>query len=367
MNKEHICTSAYGIKAPIIREGDNLADIVVNCVLDATKTETNSISSYDIDDKDIIGVTESVIARSLGLYATIDDIANDVREKFKDSSNGVLVLYNMIYSRNRFAMILRGIARGWQGKKIILYMPQMDEVGNVNKNHPFTNMDYTQYYKDIVEGEGCTCVIHEFSFDEDADHYQNVIYCGLHDYNRFSEKFKSFRHYYTLKDILSDRCDWGVLGSNKATDEKIKLFPNIKPTIEICENIKKQIFEKTKKKVLVCCYGDGSYKDFDSEIWEMADPVPCPGCSDIDIFQQTPNEIKVKAFADDKYKDLNGKELDEAIAKEIGKNKNKNLKGNMISQGTTPRKYINLISSLCDLISGSGQKCTPIVLIKNYF
>lgn len=373
MNKEHICTSAYGIKAPIIRQGDNLADIVVDCVLNATKTETNSInkkasysiSSYDIDDKDIIGITESVVARAQGNYVTLDDIAKEIKEKLLNPKD--IVLVNPIYSRNRFSMILKAIARAAK-ESVSIYMPDFDEVGNPSEVNPFTGVNMKEYYTDIVNKEGKKCTI--FGFSPDKDYYKipttNIIYCGLHDFNEWSKKYGS-KNKFTLANICSDKCEYGLLGSNKASEEKLKLFPNIKPTIEICENIKKQIFEKTGKNVLTCCYGDGSYKDFDSKIWEMADPVPCPGCSDIDIFQQTPNEIKVKAFADDKYKDLNGKELDEAIAKEIEKNKNKNLKGNMISQGTTPRKYINLISSLCDLISGSGQKCTPIILIKNYF
>ena len=376
MVRSGICTSAFGIKAPIIKEGDNIVDAVIDSVFNATRIH-NDI--YDIEDKDIIGITESVVARSFGNYATIDDIAEDVKKKFFGNN---LTLVNMIYSRNRFAMILRGIARGIYKKgaelgffdgKIYLYMPLIDEVGNTSRNHPFTGMDYTEYYREIVESEGVECIIVESNFNPSDEHPTNVLYCGLHDYNQFKETYHSFKYWYTLADILSDRCDWGVLGSNKATEDKIKLFPNIRDCVRVCEDIKDKIKTVTGKNVLVCVYGDGCFHSpmingiLGTSINEFADPITMPGYTDPEIFESTPNEIKIKAFADDKYKELHGTELDDAIRNEVKENNNHNLVGNMTSQGTTPRQYRDLIASLCDLVSGSGQKGTPIVFIKNYF
>lgn len=374
MNRKSICRSAYGIKAPIIKRGDDIANIVSEAVLIATEIRVPSGAQYDLNNNDIVSVTESVVARSLGRYATIDDIAKDVQNKY--GAKPFLVLYNMIYSRNRFAMILKGIARGCKGGTIALYMPEMDEVGNVCKNHPFTGMDYTKYYKEIIESEGTKCIIHDYDFEyEYSSMYKNVLYCGLHDYENEKMKHSTLsidKHFYTLADILSDKCDWGVLGSNKATEDTIKLYPNKKESTDICNKIKKTIFDITGKDVIVCVYGDGCFhspmiNNIDgTSINEFADPVTMPGYTNPEIIESTPNEIKIKAFADDKYKDLNGKNLDEAIKNEI-KEKKKVLVGNMSSQGTTPRLYRDLIASACDLVSGSGDCGTPIVLLKNWF
>lgn len=371
MNKEHICTSAYGIKAPIIREGDNLADIVVDCVLNATKTETisinkkasYSISSYDIDDKDIIGITESVVARAQGNYVTLDDIAKEIKEKLLNPKD--IVLVNPIYSRNRFSMILKAIARAAK-ESVSIYMPDFDEVGNPSEVNPFTGVNMKEYYTDIVNKEGKKCTIFGFSPEEGYYSESSIIYCGLHDFAEWNKKYGN-KNRITLADICSDKCQYGLLGSNKATEEKLKLFPNKIKAHKLLHEIKDKIKEITGKDVLVCSYGDGCFKDAVGGIWEFADPITMPAYTNPEVFESTPNEIKIKAFADDKYKDLNGKALEDAIKSEIVDNVGKDLKGNMTSQGTTPRLYRDLIASLMDLTTGSGGKGTPIVLIKNYF
>jgi len=375
---------SMGITCPIIREGDNLIDIVTNAVLN----EQNIVSGkgekiYTLQDKDVIGITESVIARAAGLYITVDDIADDIRKKFGD--NPTICLTYMIYSRNRFSMILKGIARA--AKKLILVMEFIDEVGNPRYTNPFTGVDIEEYYKEICKSENCDVeILHQLrtqwndnpeliypGVDFIKDKIDGFIDCSLHLPNGTSSSLAIHSWYcfyplYTLAEICSDKNpDFGLLGTNKATEERLKLFPTKEEAQRICDGVKKKIYEITGKDIIVMAYGDGSYKDLDAGIWEMADPVSSPGYTDEELLNSTPNEIKVKAFADDKYKNLNGQELEDAIKNEIKLNKGKNLVGQMTSQGTTPRRYINLLASLMDLTSGSGERCTPIILIKNYF
>lgn len=360
-NMEKTLTSR-GIKCPIIRSGDNLAQIVADSVLAATH------NGDDLSDKDVIGITESVIARAANLYVTVDEIAEDVKRIFGNPDEVTLI--NPIYSRNRFSMILKGIARAT--KKVYIVMPMFDEVGNPCEVNPFTGVNIKEYYTQICEEEGCECVILR---NEDVWYFhKSIIYCGLHDYIHWKEIYNppmgrlDNKQFITLADICTDKNpDFGLLGTNKATEEKLKLFPTKKIAKDVCTEVKYLIKGVCGKDLVVMAYGDGSYKDLDACIWEMADPVSSPGYTDEELLNSTPNEVKVKALADDKYKDLNGEELEKAIKNEISMNVGKNLKGNMVSQGTTPRRYINLLASLMDLTSGSGDRCTPVVLVQNYF
>ena len=348
MNENYLGTMSMGIKAPILKEGDPIIDIVVNSVLNATNNQ--------LQDKDVIGITESLVARSLGEYVTINDIVNWIQIYM--GFEKTITVVNPIYSRNRFAMILKAIARA--AKDVIIYMPDVDEVGNVRENHPFTGLDYCKYYKQIVNDEGTFCKIIKkdgrklISGGDKTD----VIYCGLHDY----EQYKNV--YITLSDICNDKCDFGLLGSNKSSEEKLKLFPSSKLSQDFVEEVQKRLNDITGVNVEVMIYGDGCFKDPIGGIWEFADPVVSPGFTK--GLNGTPNEIKIKAFADDKYDNLNGDKLTDAIINEI-QNKQSDLKGNMNSQGTTPRRYVDLLGSLMDLTSGSGDKGTPIVLVRNYF
>ena len=265
-------------------------------------------------------------------------------------------------------MILKGIARA--AKKIIMVMPDYDEVGNPSGVNPFTGVDIKKYYDEICKSEGC-----EF---EVADHKKYLrhptsystcwIYCGLHNYNDwgrhpYSEKVTC----YTLADICSDKCEYGLLGSNKASEETLKLFPKKDLAQKLVEDIQAKFKEKTGKLVYVCAYGDGCFKDPVGGIWEFADPITMPAYTNPEVFESTPNEVKIKYLADNKYADLKGEELNEAIKKEIEEHTNKNLVGNMVSEGTTPRWYRDLIASLMDLTSGSGMRATPFIHITNYF
>lgn len=368
---------SMGIKAPIIREGDNLSEIVVNSVLESTWNPYSK--EYEINDKDVIGITESVVARAQGNYVTIDEIAEEIKQKFNKPET--IVIIKPIYSRNRFSMILKAIARA-AGKKIIIVMPEFDEVGNPRGVNPWTGVDIEQYYKDICINENKeVSIFYEsyYYFHDEYIHDNNTVflYCGLHNYEEWFEQYcppeervKEHYKHLTLANICSDKCEWGLLGSNKASEEKLKLFPNKVKAQEFVEEVQRLIFEKTNKKVECLCYGDGCFKSPSngrpgSSIWEFADPVTCPAYTN--GLEGSPNEIKLKAFADDKYKNLNGKELSEAIKKEIKENKNRSLKGEMTSQGTTPRRYVDLLASLCDLTSGSGDRGTPIIIVKNYF
>ena len=366
---------SMGIKTPIIREGDNLVNIVVDSVLEATKLGTKMVQpkpgvkglvevpgefNYDIDDKDVIGITESVVARCAGNYVSLWEIGLKLRERFGSFKKYIII--NPIYSRNRFSMILKAIAR--EASEVAIYMPEFDEVGNPSGVNQFTGINMMEYYKELVENEGAKCWIRV----EDPSHYENennsvTIYCGLHDYEQWKEDYGDETHI-TLADICNDKCEYGLLGSNKANDEALKLFPSKKCAQEIVEAVQREIVHKTGKLVEVMVYGDGCFKDPVGGIWEFADPVVSPAYTS--GLEGRPNEIKIKAFADGKFAALSGDELTDAIKNEI-KNKDMNLIGNMSSQGTTPRRYVDLLGSLMDLTSGSGDKGTPVILVKNYF
>ena len=370
---------SMGIRTPIIREGDDLAKIVVDSVLNTTLVDTKmvevkdnttksgwkleEVKTYDLNDKDVIGITESVVARSLGNYVTIDEIALDLQLKFGGLRDYIIV--NPIYSRNRFAMILKSIARA-ANKRVTIYMPDADEVGNPSGVNQFTGVNMKEYYTEIVKNEGVECVINECAYNyEYVPESENdiIIYCGLHDYEQWKEDYGDDKHI-TLAEICKNRCDYGLLGSNKATEEKLKLFPTKQTAQTLVETIQEKIFKKTGKTVEVMVYGDGCFKDPVGGIWEFADPVVSPAFTKGLI--GTPNEIKIKAFADDKFANLTGNELTEALKQEI-KLKDSNLVGNMAAEGTTPRRFTDLLGSLMDLTSGSGDKGTPVILVQNYF
>ena len=368
-----------GIKAPMIKEGDDLVNIIVDSVINEVKNvtvthipyyidgvrafNTEEHISYDINDKDIIGITESVIARASGQYISVDDIAADIEKKF--GKNAFIRLMNPIYSRNRFSMILKGIARA--AKKLYIIMPSIDEVGNPSGVNPFTGVNIQEYYKEICESENCEVFfwdgvspnncrqeIPELKDISDV----NTIYCGLHDYTWWKEHLGGPNHF-TLADICDEFSpDWGLLGTNKSTEERLKLFPSKEVAQKVCDEVKAQINKITGKDVIVCSYGDGCFKDPVGGIWEFADPVTMPAYTDKELIESTPNEIKLKAFIDDGTSE---EEINKLIKEK------KNLVGSMTSQGTTPRLYRDLLASLMDLTSGSGDRATPIVLIQNYF
>ena len=385
-------TVSRGVRAPIIRENDDICKIVVESVINASISE-----GFSLRDKDVVGITEAVVARAQGNYATVDDIAADIKAKFPDGTFGVVF---PILSRNRFSICLKGIARG--AKKIILMLSYpSDEVGNhlvsldqldehnINpwsdvltestyrelfgyQKHHFTGVDYVAYYKELVEQEGCEC---EIIFANDVrtilKYTQNVLCCDIHSRVRSKRllKQKGAKTVYGLDDILTSSVngsgynkDYGLLGSNKATEDKIKLFPRDGQVI--VEKIQRQLKEKTGKTIEVLVYGDGAFKDPVGKIWELADPVVAPFYTSGLVGQ--PNELKLKYLADNDFANLEGDALKEAIKQSI-KQKDSNLVGQMASQGTTPRQLTDLIGSLCDLTSGSGDKGTPIILIQGYF
>ena len=352
--------SAFGIECPIIREGDDIVSIVLDSLDE---------NGYHPNDADVIGITESVVARSLGKYVTIDQVAESVSQilcKNNCKIQPTVTVYMPIYSRNRFAMILKGIARA--AYQIVFVMPNVDEVGNVSKNHMFTNVNYEQYYAQICKEEDCG--IYPTIYTSDSDyalgyfHDKNmdsdlIIDCRMHptsiEYLR-SQGVKT--PYITLFDICSEYSEWGVLGSNKSTEERLKLFPSTKDCDNICEKLKSEIWEKYGVDVIVCVYGDGCFKDPVAGIWEFADPVTMPGYTDGGLLLSTPNEIKMKALID-QNKDNN------TVRKEMMK-RDTGL-GKMSSMGTTPRKRRDLLASLMDLVSGSGDRATPVVVVRNYF
>ena len=385
-------TVSRGIRGPIIREGDDLVKITVDSVLAAAESE-----GFSLRDRDVIAITESVVARAQGNYATVDDIAEDVRKKLGGETVGVIF---PILSRNRFAINLRGIARGC--KKIVLMLSYpSDEVGNAlltydqlddagvnpysdvltlekyrelfgDNKHEFTGVDYVQYYSDIIKGEGCEV---EIIFANRAktilDYVDKIITCDIHTRVRTKRILRNSgaRVVCGLDDLLTapvngSGCNekYGLLGSNKSTEEKIKLFPRDCDGLVV--SIQDEILKKTGKHVEVMVYGDGAFKDPQGKIWELADPVVSPAYTDGLI--GTPNELKLKYLADNDFANLSGDALKEAISEKI-RSKDGNLKGNMASQGTTPRQLTDLIGSLCDLTSGSGDKGTPIILIQGYF
>ena len=387
-----IGTVSRGVRAPIIRSGDNLAEIVTDSVIEAAKSE-----GYEIRNRDIIAMTEAIVARAQGNYATIDDIAEDVKAKFGGETVGVIF---PILSRNRFAICLKGIARG--AKKIVLMLSYpADEVGNhlvsidqldekgvdpyrdvldLKKyrelfgygKHRFTGVDYVEYYEELIRGEGADCEI-IFANNPKAilDYTKNVLYCDIHTRQRTCRILKANggESVIGLDQILSTPVNgsgynehYGLLGSNKATEEQVKLFP--RDCQALVEDIQDRVLKQTGKLVEVMVYGDGAFKDPVGKIWELADPVVSPAYTA--GLEGTPNELKLKYLADNAFASLSGEELRQAIKSEIEK-KDANLVGNMASEGTTPRRLTDLIGSLCDLTSGSGDKGTPIVHIQGYF
>ncbi len=392
-NKERrVGTISRGIRCPIIREGDNLAAIVTNSVLEAAEYE-----GFELRDRDVISITESIVARAQGNYASVDDIAADVKAKLGGDTVGVIF---PILSRNRFAICLRGIAKGV--KKIVLMLSYpSDEVGNelisidkideagVNpysdvlsleryralfgeNKHEFTGVDYVQYYSDLIRECGAEV---EIVFANQAkailDYTDCIINCDIHTRARTKRILKAAgaKVVCSLDDILNApvngsgyNAKYGLLGSNKSTEDTVKLFPN--ECKDLVLEIQKNILEATGKHVEVMVYGDGAFKDPQGKIWELADPVVSPAYTDGLI--GTPNELKLKYLADNDFKDLSGEALKEAISASI-QAKQDNLVGNMASQGTTPRQLTDLIGSLCDLTSGSGDKGTPVVLVQGYF
>lgn len=333
---------SMGIKCPIIRKGDDLQRVILDSIHRTT----------DLQEGDVIGITESIVARSQGNYVTVDEIAKETDRLF--GQNAEITLINPIYSRNRFSMILKGIARS--AKRINIVMPDYDEVGNPRWTNPWTGVNIQKYYTEICKSENCSCLIlDKLKFNYDI----NCLYCGLRPF-----ELSNISNGYTLMDYFPNKCKWGLLGSNKADEETLKLFPDSNLAKDLVESIKAEIYEKLHISVHVMVYGDGCFKDPIAKIWEFADPVTSPAYTeDLD---KCPNEIKLKAFADDKFKDLSGSELENAVKSEI-KTKELNLKGERASQGTTPRRYVDLLASLMDLTSGSGDKGTPVVLVRNYF
>lgn len=351
--------TARGIICPIVKEGDDLKSIVVDNVLEAAKEE-----EFKLHDRDIVAVTESILARSQGNYATVDEIAKDVYEKLHltEESKSVLVVYPIL-SRNRFAMCLKGIARACTGKKVIVLFPlEHDEVGNVVE-HPITGVNYENYYSEIIAAEGAQPEFLYSDTPENYNFYKHIIIASIHTREEVKKKmYRENRNIITLQDILSDKCEFGILGSNKASEEKIKLFP--RDSKAFVESVKEELKNRTGLNIEVMVYGDGAFKDPVSGIWEFADPVVSPGYTE--GLEGTPNEVKIKYLADDKYDNLHDKELADKIKEEIN-TKDKDLTGNMLSQGTTPRRIRDLVGSLCDLVSGSGDKGTPVVLVQGYF
>ena len=383
-------TVVRGVRAPIIKAGDDLATIVVDSIMAAHEEE-----GFKFRDKDIVAVTEAVVGKAEGNFVTVDDIANDVKSKYP---SGELGLVFPILSRNRFSICLKGIARGMKKLYIQLSFPA-DEVGNgildedtfekskynlssvISETqykrtfgkflHPFTGINMVDFYRELVKSEGCEV---EFVFSNDPktilEYTNNVLVCDIHIREK-TKKLLSKRgvKVFGLTDICAEpgelggcNPEYGLLGSNKSTEEKLKLFP--KTGNELVKRIQKMLKEKTGKTIEVMVYGDGAFKDPIGKIWELADPVVSPAYTS--GLEGTPNELKLKYISDNKYKDLAGTELIEAMKKEI-KAKDKDLKGKMETQGTTPRKLTDLIGSLCDLTSGSGDKGTPIVFIQGYF
>ena len=391
-NTRLVGTISRGIRCPIIREGDNLAKIVTDSVIAAAESE-----GFSLRDRDVISITESIVARSQGNYASVDDIAEDIKSKFGEETVGVIF---PILSRNRFAICLKGIARG--AKKIVLMLAYpSDEVGNeladwdkideagINPHsdvlsleryrevfgvHPleFTGVDYVEYYQNLIKSEDCEVEI-IFANQPKAilDYTDCVLTCDIHTRARTKRLLKKAgaKIVFGLDDILNasingSGCNenYGLLGSNKSTEDKVKLFPRECKSLVL--EIQKLIKEAIAKNVEVMVYGAGAFKDPKGKIWELADPVVSPAFTDGLI--GTPNELKLKYLADNDFKDLSGDALKEAISNSI-KAKSGSLVGNMAAQGTTPRQLTDLIGSLCDLTSGSGDKGTPVVLVQGYF
>jgi len=384
-------TVSRGIRCPIIKEGDNLVSIVTDSVIQAAESD-----GFSLHDRDVVAITESIVARSQGNYCTVDDIAEDVKRKLGGNDIGVVF---PITSRNRFSVLLSGIARGAKKIYLMLSYPS-DEVGNAflsydeldakginpfsdvldekryhelfgDPVHEFTGVNYISYYRELIEKENCEC---EIIFANQAktilNYTNNVLCCDIHTRSRSKRILKELgANVYGLDDIMSEPLNgsgynekYGLLGSNKATDEKVKLFPrDAQPLVDA---IRDRFLKETGKHMEVMVYGDGAFKDPQGKIWELADPVVSPFFTE--GLRGTPNEVKIKYLADNDYKDLSGEQLKEAIKASI-KEKDSNLVGKMVSEGTTPRQLTDLIGSLCDLTSGSGDKGTPVVLVQGYF
>ena len=386
-------TISRGIRCPIIREGDDLAKIVCDSVVEAAE-----IDGFELREKDVVAVTESILARSQGNYASVDAIAKDVKAKLGGETVGVIF---PILSRNRFAICLKGIAMGCKKVVLMLSYPS-DEVGNhlltydqldeagVNpysdvlslekyrelfgeNKHEFTGVDYVDYYSQIIKEAGAEC---EVVFANQAkailDYTDCVLTCDIHTRQRTKRLLRAAgaKIVCGMDDILTSsvdgsgfNADFGLLGSNKSTEDMIKLFP--KDCAEFVNKTQQYLVEKTGKNIEVMVYGDGAFKDPQGKIWELADPCVSPGYTK--GLEGTPNELKLKYLADNDFKDLSGDELKKAISERIKEKGEESLVGNMASQGTTPRKFTDLIGSLCDLTSGSGDKGTPVVLVQGYF
>ena len=384
-------TISRGIRCPIIREGDDISSVVVNSVLEAAEAE-----GYEIRDRDIVAVTESVVARSQGNYASVEAISKDVQAKLGSDTMGVIF---PILSRNRFAICLRGISMA--AKKIVLMLSfPRDEVGNQlltedqldeagidpyskvmsleeyrelfgENKHPFTGVDYLAYYGEVIEAAGAEVeIVLANHATEILNYTDKVINCDIHTRKRTRRILKDAgATVLGMDEILNGPVDgsgfnskYGLLGSNKSTEDSVKLFP--KSCEDVVLDIQKSILDKTGKCVEVLVYGDGAFKDPVGKIWELADPVVSPAYTP--GLEGTPNELKLKYLADNDFKDLSGEELREAISARI-KEKDDNLVGKMETEGTTPRRLTDLIGSLCDLTSGSGDKGTPVVHIQGYF
>lgn len=385
-------TVVRGVRAPIVREGDDIVSIVVDSVLTAAREEQIAFG-----ERDVVAVTEAVVARAQGNYAEVDAIAQDVRDKYPEGHIGVIF---PILSRNRFAICLRGIARGARKITLMLSYPS-DEVGNhlVEMDlldekgidpyadvlslsqyraafgsiaHPFTGVDYVTYYTDLIREEGAEVdVVFANSAKAILDYTPHVLCCDIHTRARSKRILKAAgaQTVYGLDDLLTHsvngsgfNAQYGLLGSNKATEHSVKLFP--RDCQAVVDGIAQKLYEATGKRVEVMVYGDGAFKDPVGKIWELADPVVSPAFTA--GLNGTPNELKLKYLADNDFADLSGEALRHAIEASIAQ-KDKDLKGSMATQGTTPRRLTDLIGSLCDLTSGSGDKGTPIVWIQGYF
>ncbi|WP_166083283.1 coenzyme F420-0:L-glutamate ligase [Erysipelothrix anatis] len=385
-------TVSRGIRGPIIREGDDLASIVTQSILEASKSD-----NFEVRDRDIIAMTESIVARAQGNYADVDTIAKDIRTKFGTDTIGVIF---PILSRNRFSMLLKGVAQGVKKVVLMLSFPS-DEVGNelvtldqldeagVNpysdvltleqyralfgeNKHSFTGVDYVAYYGEIIEAEGAEVeIVFSNRCETILNYTKHVLACDIHSRARTKRilKREGAELVLGLDDILTESVDgsgynaeFGLLGSNKSTEDSVKLFPH--NSFGLVEDIQKRMLEATGKHVEVMVYGDGAFKDPMGKIWELADPTVAPAYTK--GLEGTPNELKLKYLADNDFKDLTGEALKEAIEASI-KEKGDDLVGQMAAQGTTPRRIVDLVGSLCDLTSGSGDKGTPIVFVQGYF
>lgn len=386
----YVGTVVRGIRTPIIKEDTNLRDTVIDSLMKAKESE-----GFTFHDHDIVAITEAVVGISEGNYVSVDDISKDVTNKFPAKEVGLVY---PILSRNRFSMILKGIARGMNKITMLLSFPS-DEVGNgimdedalsnspftlgdvISESdytkyfgsflHPFTGINMVDFYRDLIHSENCEV---EFVFSNNPrdilKYTNNVINCDIHTRYKTKETLSALgTHIYGLYEIMNSPIDgsgfnpeYGLLGSNKSTEERLKLFPKTGPVL--IKEIHDRLFELTGKDIEVMVYGDGAFKDPVGHIWELADPVVSPAYTK--GLEGTPNEIKLKYVSDNKFADLRGEELATAIKEEI-KHKDSDLKGKMVTQGTTPRRLTDLIGSLCDLTSGSGDKGTPVVFIQGYF